>query len=309
LENLFDTIKDKGKDDFEYLPTSQTKWNTERYTAKLHHLSRSIANIGDWEGPDILGVCEVEHKSCLIDLTQKTALKQFNYGVIHQESDDQRGIDVACIYKKDRFELIDYRFHKIHFEEKERATRDILYVKGRLPNNDTIHLFFNHWPSRMGGQAISEPKRFAAANKLSVAIDSILIIEPNAKIIITGDFNDSPSDISINHYLKASHTINNNSNHLFNTSYYLQNSLQKGTHKYQDEWNLLDQIIVSSTLMDTNNSTFCQQKDSKIHDDKAWLKETDSFSIDSKPKRTFIGTQYNNGYSDHYAVSIRLWFR
>ena len=110
LENLFDTIKDRGKEDFEFLPSSQKQWNTEKYNAKIHHLARAIANIGDWEGPDVLGVCEVEHQSCLEDLVNTTALKQLNYGIIHQESDDNRGIDVGCIYKKNKFELIDYQY-------------------------------------------------------------------------------------------------------------------------------------------------------------------------------------------------------
>ncbi len=309
LENLFDTINDPLTDDYEFLPTSQHRWNTERYTQKIHNLARSIASIGNWQGPDVLGVCEVEHKSCLLDLTKKTSLNQFNYEVIHQESSDKRGIDVACMYKKDKFELINYQYLKINFSFDTKPTRDILYVKGKALGKDTVHIFYSHWPSRMGGVAESEPKRIVAANTLKACIDSILSTNQLAKIIVSGDFNDGTTSQSIYTHLKADHSQEVNEKPLFNTSHYLAHTLHKGSHKYQDEWNLFDQIIISKILSDTNETMFCYPKTSKIHDDKVWLNESDSFSNGQKPKRNFVGTQYNNGYSDHYAVSLTFWLK
>lgn len=310
LENLFDTLNDPYKEDYEYLPTSQKKWNTHKYNHKINHLARAIANIGDWEGPDLLGVCEVEHKSCLDDLINKTALKQFNYGIIHRESNDNRGIDVACIYKKDKFKIIDYQYHRINFGKNSRPTRDILYVKGLVHNKDTLHYFVNHWPSRFGGAAISEPKRITVAKVLRSKIDSLLELNPKAKIITTGDFNDGTTDVSIVDYLKAKNElIISETPYLFNTSYELQNSQNLGTHKYRDEWNLFDQMIVSSPLLDTTSSLFCKPDDSRIHGEKPWLNEADNLSLGEKPYRSYFGNKYNGGYSDHYAISLVLWMK
>jgi len=311
LENLFDTIDDKFKNDNEYLPSSQKKWDTEKYDQKINQLARSIASIGNWEGPDILGVCEVEHKSCLEDLVSKTALSSFNYGIIHQESSDRRGIDVACIYKKERFQVLDYFYHKIDLGTDQRPTRDILYVTGIVDHKDTLHYFVNHWPSRFGGVASSAPKRNLAAQTLRIKVDSILIISPQAKIIITGDFNDGTLDESIIKYLKSeTKEIASEATYLFNTSYYLQKELKLGSHKYKDEWNLFDQMIVSSTLLNTNKKGLkVVEESSIIHNDKEWLKEPDLISSGEKPFRTFIGNNYNRGYSDHFAVSIKLSYR
>lgn len=305
LENLFDTLHDNGKEDYEFLPASQHKWNTERYETKLHYLARSISSMNDWEGPDILGVCEVEHKTCLDDLVQKTALKQFNYEVIHEESSDLRGIDVACIYKKDRFTPVLYQYIRVDLGEDARPTRDILYVKGLVFGEDTLHLFFNHWPSRMGGVGASEPKRIEAAKTLRLKVDSILAADSNAKIVITGDFNDGTDDISISKYLVAKKDTFALQPYLYNTSYQLKKQ-GLGTHKYQDEWNLFDQQIISSGLLDVHSSLSYIVGSSKINSDKEWLNEADQFSVGYKPKRTYVGTTYNKGYSDHYSVSICL---
>lgn len=310
LENLFDTINDKGKEDYEYLPTSQKKWNTAKYHDKLNHLSRAIANIGDWEGPDLLGVCEIEHKSCLEDLINKTSLKQFNYGIIHQESNDNRGIDVACIYKKEKIKVIDYQYHRINFGKESRPTRDILYIKGVLNNKDTLHYFANHWPSRYGGASASQPKRMKVANTLRSKIDSIFDLNPYSNIIINGDFNDGTTDLSITKNLKAKFDTSNLATpYLFNTSYRLQSDKKLGTHKYHDEWNLFDQTIISSSLLDSNRTLFCKAPDSKIHGEKEWLNEADNLTLGHKPYRSYYGHKYNGGYSDHYAISILLWYK
>jgi hypothetical protein len=311
LENLFDTLKDIGKEDYEFLPTSKRHWDSKKYHQKMHLLARAIASIdsSNWQGPDILGVCEVEHKSCLDDLVSKTALAHFGYTVLHQESNDERGIDVACIYKKDQFQLIDYHYFAINFDFETRPTRDILYLKGILPNQDTLHLFYNHWPSRMGGQLASEPKRFIAAKRLKQLVDSIYAVSQYPKIIISGDFNDGPTNASLTEALGTSNFVSDTARiDLFNTSYYLQKVLKIATHKYQDEWNLFDQIIISAPLLDAKSSTFCNpQKDSKIHNQQEWLSEQDLNNGGIKPRRSYVGTKYNHGYSDHYAVFLTLW--
>lgn len=305
LENLFDTTHDAFKNDYEYLPQNAKQWDSQKYTEKLHLLARSIGSMNSWEGPDFLGVCEVEKRSCLEDLTQKTALKSQGYEIIHQESGDERGIDVAAIYKKSRLELISYQYIKVDLGEDARSTRDILYAVFRPKNSsDSLHVFVNHWPSRFGGEAASAPKRMKAAQVLKSMVDDILNANPSAKIILTGDFNDGTSDQSITTYLMAS---SDPTAPLFNTSYRLQNELGKGSHKFRDEWNLFDQMIISQGLVGADVGYRYRINSSKIHDDKEWLSEQDLRFQGLKPFRSYIGHRYNGGYSDHYSISIQLF--
>lgn len=301
LENLFDTVHDFRKKDSEYLPGNARDWDSTKYYEKLNHLARSIASMNHWEGPDVLGVCEVENAFCLTDLLQETQLKKLGYSFIHQESNDERGIDVACLYKESKFSLIEKEFIEIDFGEGERSTRDVLRVKFLSRNKDTLQILVNHWPSRYGGESKSAHKRLKVAQEVKEKVDSIFKKNGRENIILLGDFNDSPENLSIQALLGDDQR---DSVTLFNTSYesYLQG---KGTHKYQDEWNLFDQIIVSRTLLRKNTFHYVSQS-FKIHDDKKWLSETDLIYGGEKPFRSYYGKTYIKGYSDHYAVSIKL---
>lgn len=305
LENLFDTLHDPFKNDYEYLPQNTKQWNSQKYTQKLNKLARSIASMNHWEGPDFLGVCEVENRNTLEDLISKTALSLKGYEIIHQESSDERGIDVAAIYKKSSFDLISYRYLKVDLGDASRSTRDILYaVVGPKNSKDSLHIFVNHWPSRFGGQAGSAPKRIKAAQVLRAQIDVILEANPQAKIILTGDFNDGTRDESITRYLMASP---DSAALLFNTSDHLQNQLGKGSHKFRDEWNLFDQLVISQGLVGGDKGYYYRMNSSKIHDEKEWISEVDLKFQGIKPFRTYVGNQHNGGYSDHYSISLELF--
>lgn len=303
VENLFDTIHDSHKNDYEYLPTSAKKWNGEKYKKKLQNISRVILGINDWQGPDLIGLCEVEKRDVLQDLINYTNLKNFNYGIIHEESDDKRGIDVAMLYKKDRFEILNYHYFKLDLGG--RPTRDILYVRGVIMNADTLHLFYNHWPSRFGGQSVSEPSRIKAGKFIREKVDSLNRQFKGPKIVISGDLNDGTDDKSIIEGLKASSDQISEDNVLFNTSYRLEHELLLGSHKYQAEWSLFDQMIVSSSLLDTTSAVHMKPTDSFIYSPK-WLRVEDELFFGDKPFRTWAGNNYLGGFSDHFAVYIRL---
>lgn len=305
-ENLFDTLHATHKKDYEYLPSSEKNWNTKKYFEKLNHMARVILAIGDWEGPDIIGFCEIENRKVLNDLLQYTVLKQYNYAIIHQESRDVRGIDVACIYKREKFKLVDYNYYQVNLSDSVSITRDLLHVEGLLENQDTLHMFFNHWPSRYGGQAKSNPKRREVANKLRIYIDSLQEKENQHNILILGDFNDNPTDSSLVHGLGAKIDSTNNQEYdLLNTSYFLQHKMKLGTHKYKHDWSCFDQIIITQKLLNQKNSTHTKVTNSEVFSPE-WLFTEDYEYGGKKPFRTYRGTRYLGGYSDHLPISITL---
>lgn len=300
-ENLFDTIDDPLIDDAEYLPTAKSNWNTEKYNTKLSHLSQVIEAAGF---PIIVGFSEVENKTVLNDLVKQPALAAKNYAFVHFDSPDERGIDVALLYQSAKFKVQYSKPIKIIFDkEPDDKTRDILYVKGQA-GNETMHVFVNHWPSRREGEELTRHRREAAANTLRKVVDSLFTADKNAQIVIIGDFNDSPTDESM---LKDLKTLPSNSKIVTKNLYNLADRFAKegkGTHKYKGEWGTLDQIIVSSALFD--------KKGLYTQADGANIGEFD-FLLSPDPKggqwtnRTYAGTKYLGGYSDHLPVYLNLY--
>lgn len=211
------------------------------------------------------------------------------------------------LYKKDRFEVLTYQY--INVKIGHRPTRDILYVQGKLLDKDTLHLFVNHWPSRRGGQAKSEPKRMMVATKLKSVTDSLNKTYKDPKIIIMGDLNDGTADKSVNEGLGAVSSLDQLAeNGLFNTSYALQQNKKRGTHKYKAEWNLFDQMIVSTALLDKKSDVYLKPKDTYIFSPD-WLQTEDDQFYGKKPFRTWAGPNYLGGFSDHFAVYVQLSIR
>ena len=208
LENLFDTIDNTLINDEEFLPSGIRNYNTAIYRDKLTKLASVIAQMGTAytpDGPAILGVAEIENDTVLNDLIKETQLKKRNYQFVHYDSKDARGVDVGLLYNPTYFSVIasDKLFVSLPTGSKDAYyTRDILWVKGKL-NGELIHLYVNHWPSRSGGEKRSEPGRIAAAAVCRKHIDSILLKEPNAKIVVMGDLNDDPTNKSVEKVLRA----------------------------------------------------------------------------------------------------------
>ena len=302
LENLFDTLDTPEKNDIEYTPEGSNNWDSKKYYAKLENLAEVIAQIGsDLTGapPAIVGVSEIENRAVLEDLVNQPQLKPYNYDIVHYESPDRRGIDVALLYQSAVFEVVNTHSATLTIEGKDDFyTRDQLVVSGIL-DGEEIYFMVNHWPSRYGGEARSKPLRNAAADLTRSLTDSIISMDKDAKIMIMGDFNDDPIDESLIKHLDAKKSERKTRpGDLFNPFY---DMFQKGhgTLAYRDQWNLFDQIIVSYPLLGEDKSTF-KLYQAKVFD-KDFLKR-DSGRYKGYPFRTHVAGIYMGGYSDHFPV-------
>lgn len=306
VENLFDTVDDTLKMDEEFLPEGIRNWSKFRYYQKQNQLSKVITAVGGWSPPDLIGLCEIENHGVLTYLTRQSPLYIFGYQIIHQESPDARGIDVALLYQPKNFRLINTEFIAVDYPVNQRKTRDILYARGILPNNDTLHLFVNHWPSRYGGQLESEKNRIFVAKLLKQKTDSILNKHPQALITLIGDFNDEPNNTSLLKTLNALPAFDSSVHkQLINLSYELRYSKNEGSHKYQGQWALLDQVIVSSGLLNKSQNTYTTPEKLTIMR-APFLLEPDEAFLGDKPFRTYVGFKYKGGFSDHLPVFIDL---
>jgi predicted extracellular nuclease len=294
LENLFDTKDDKNVLDDDFTENSPRNWNTDRYNTKIRKLGKIIKKLGKenkLHPPLIVGVAEVENEEVLYDLTNSKHLKNFGYQFIHFDSPDERGIDTALLFRENYFNILESEAIPLYINNtngQRDYTRDILYVKGEIENN-VIHLLVNHWPSRRSGNDETVYKRKAAAVKNREIIDRIINEDPDAKVLIMGDFNDNPSSESI---IMLKDTDFYNPMDLLLTN-------EKGTLNYRGEWNLFDQIIISNNFLKPYDNTF-QFVESNIFNPK----ELQEFSGKYKgnPFRTYIGEKFLGGISDHFPV-------
>ena len=308
VENLFDTKDDSLKNDAEFLPQGLKYWTWKKYQDKCSKVAKVIMAVGGWELPEIIGLCEIENKRTLNGILYSTTLRNSKYQIIHRESPDHRGIDVALFYQPDRFFPIDTSFLELKYPEtKYSTTREILYVKGTTHTDDTLHLFVNHWPSRWGGQLESEFKRVAAAQLLRNKVDSIFNTYSKSKIVIMGDFNDYPNNKSLAQTLNSS--VSNKTiidNQLYNLASNLEKNNSIASHKYKGIWGMLDQFIVSGALMNNNGIIQCKPEDMHLFSPK-FLLENDKSHLGQRPFRTYIGYKYHGGFSDHLPIYLDLW--
>jgi len=306
-ENLFDYFDDSTTLDDEFLPMGGNHWTKARYTEKQQKLAKTIIAMGGWEAPELIGFCEVENRFVLTTLTQFTALKTAGYEIIHRDSNDPRGIDVAAIYRPDKFELLDYFYYPLKFPfDLASRSRDILHIIGKLPNQDTLHYFVNHWPSKFGGEFETQPKRMFAAEFIRHKTDSIMKAQPRANIIITGDFNDEPFEESMVDGLKVQTDIKQlEPTDLFNMMYPIR--YLTGTHSFEDEWGIIDQFVVSGNLLNSRNATSIRNKTAQIFDMPFLIMEGATGA--TRPFRTYQGPSYIGGYSDHLPIIMDLVLR
>ncbi len=300
VENLFDTVDDPNILDEDFTPEGEKKWDNKRYNKKLLDIARVISSINEPQKPAIVGFAEVENRLVLENLVKTEYLSSTNYQIVHEESPDGRGIDVALIYNPDQFKYIIHQTIPVPLTTKYKL-RDILYVKGVLADTDTLHVFVNHWKSRSGGQEKTEPQRIQCALTLKNTIDSIRSVQPDAKILVMGDLNDTPKDRSIYETLQANNNLKKGS--LYNIMLPLSEE-GLGTHNYRGEWSVLDHIIVSNNMV--NNSAKIKVLDRTGHIFSAdWITYT-SKQGNKSPNRTYGGPNYYGGFSDHYPVYVIL---
>lgn len=291
-ENLFDCRHDSLKEDTEFLPDGERRWGKSRYWRKLNDIGRVIHQCGDNNGrrhlPDLVALVEVENDSVMHTLTRRSMLREAGYRYVMTQSPDRRGIDVALLYNPLTFALIAQDRLRVTPPKGEQPTRDILYVKGRTRTDDTLHVFVVHAPSRSGGWKATERYRMTLAQRIISTLDSIRTQRNNANIIITGDFNDYSYNKPLMLLCDRGTT---------DLSAKTAGKRAKGTYKHHGRWNSLDHILLSATLVP--RVTGC-----RIHDP-LWLLESDTRG-GYKPRRTYLGTYYHGGVSDHLPLVLEL---
>ncbi len=301
-ENLFDTNNDPDVDDDDFTPTGKYHYTQKVYHQKLHNIATVIQSMANGDGPTIMGMAEVENPNVLNDLCSQPELNRKNYKYIITSGPDPRGINVALLYKSDLFTPLSTEKIRVDLSAFGNSkTRDILHVSGIL-NADTIHIFVNHWPSRLGEEETSIAKRQAAANADKQALEALYKTNPNARVIFMGDFNDNPDDVTITHTLGAvAEKANTSVSSLYNPWINIYKS-GEGTEEFRNHWNLFDQIMLSGNMLNQGQH---------LHYLKAEIYKPD-FIVDhykdhkGQPHRSFVGTHWINGYSDHFPVIMYL---
>lgn len=294
LENLFDTIDNTETLDDDFIPTSDKQWNEKRFQKKIKKLAKVISNIGFTEighPPVIIGVAEVENRNVLEALVNSKFLKNKAYDIVHFDSPDERGIDTALLYRKEYFNLLHQEVFTLFLNNEfgiRDYTRDILYVKGQL-EGELVHLLVNHWPSRRAGAEETAYKRIAAARRNKEIVDEIMAIDPLAKILVMGDFNDNPHSESIKELTATT---------LYNPMELLLTKFA-GSTNYRGSWNLFDQILLSHSFLQQYGNSF-RFEDAHIFNPKALV--TYRGRNKGIPFRTYMGRKYLGGFSDHFPV-------
>ncbi|MCA1758040.1 MAG: endonuclease/exonuclease/phosphatase family protein [Bacteroidales bacterium] len=309
VENVFDTINTEGVLDEEFTPDGPNMWTGKRYLEKLDRLATVIAGIGSDEGipggPAILGVSEIENRSVLEDLAAHPRLADADYKVIHFDSPDRRGVDVGLLYQPRYFEPLNAVSAALLLYNDDGSriyTRDQLLVSGNF-DGELMHFIVNHWPSRRGGEKASRPLRNEAARLTKSLTDSLMVIDPDSKIVIMGDLNDDPVNQSVKRILGAVDSPSKvREGGLFNAMYPL---FKKGVGSlaYRDAWNLFDQLIVSEPLLRSGQDGY-RFLTARVYN-KEFLTQQDG-QYRGYPFRTYVGSTYQGGYSDHFPVYIIL---
>ncbi|HEX5743379.1 MAG TPA: endonuclease/exonuclease/phosphatase family protein [Flavobacteriaceae bacterium] len=309
LENLFDTINDPLINDDEFTPNGTNRYTSEVYKDKLEKLARVLSEIGSDQSknsPVIIGVCELENRNVLEDLVKTGKLKDKRWGIVHYDSKDSRGIDVALLYQEHYFKPINHKSFQLQLydEGKRYYTRDQLMVSGYL-DGELIHFIVNHWPSRKGGEVASRPSREKAAALNIEIMSEIRRNDPSAKIISMGDLNDDPINSSLKNILKTE----SNPKKVEEGSIYnpFEEMFKKGlnTLGYRDNINLFDQIFFTSTLV-TNNKDFSSYRFFRagIYNPSYIINREGQYK--GYPMRSYSFNTYAGGYSDHFPVYIHL---
>jgi len=310
VENLFDTIDDPQTIDEDFTPTGKNHYSLDDYKNKIKNTASVISKIGGTKtkkGPTILGLAEIENFNVINDLIHSAELNKLGYQIIHFDSPDRRGIDVALIYQEALFLPLETEIIEVKLWNEEGAriyTRDILYVTGIL-GDEQIHVIVNHWPSRRGGKIRSEPKRMKTAYMVNQLTNRIFSESPKAKVLILGDFNDDPTDHSIKKLLFQPSSAENNVIKLFFNP--MEFMFKKGwnTMAYRDALHLFDQIILSKPLISKDQEyQGLRYYRAGIFNPSYLIKQDGKYK--GYPLRSFENNRYSGGFSDHFPVFIEL---
>jgi len=285
-ENLFDCNHDEGKRDSEFLPDGQRRWTRTKYWKKLNLIAQTILSCEN-DIPEMVALVEVENDSVIHDLTRRSLLRNAHYDYLITESPDVRGLDVALLYLRKKFQPICYDYIRVPTAENMRPTRDILYIKGKEPSGDTLHVFVVHSPSRYGGELETRPYRMRVINQIKPYLKQI----GEGQVLIAGDFNDYEKNVPLKELeLMGMTNVTKNAKGRFGEA--------KGTYRFRGEWHSLDHVFLSTRL--------CERLDSVFINDASFLLEDEEDYGGKKPYRTFNGAHYNGGGSDHLPLVVRL---
>ncbi|MBK6543282.1 MAG: endonuclease/exonuclease/phosphatase family protein [Flavobacteriales bacterium] len=306
IENLYDTIDSPDTDDAEFLPGSAKRWGSERYMRKIEKMGQVISELGKDVHPDgvhIMGLAEIENRNVLEDLVKASAIADRHYGIVHEDSPDRRGVDVALLFDPRYFRVLGHKSYRLD-DPADTAfrTRSQLLVSGIL-EQDTVHVIVAHWPSRRGGEKRSMPKRMLAAKLGRHIIDSLLERNADARIIYMGDLNDDPVDKSIRSGLRAVDDKTAAKNELLYGPMGPLFAKGIGSLAWRDAWNLFDQIILSPGLAQRTDDAY-RFYGARVYNE-AYLRTPDG-SFAGYPFRTFVGDTFMDGWSDHFPVFVIL---
>ncbi|MBR4853515.1 MAG: endonuclease/exonuclease/phosphatase family protein [Alistipes sp.] len=305
VENLFDTLDDSTTADDDMLPDAERGWSEERKQKKIADIARVVADMGvDGQPPTIIGLAEVESRQVLEELTSHPLIADAAYKICHFDSPDRRGIDVALLYRAELFEPSEARVVPISIDGYALSTRDILAVRGRFCGEETLFIV-NHWPSRIGGVWATEHLRIACARQLKAIIYEARQQNGDIKIVTMGDMNDNPSNRSQRRVVQARHSHRHLSpNDLYNPLG--KNALRIGSSRYNGKWNHYDNIIISANLVDTNNAQISFVPSQKRHSSAFIFRRDYMCNKRGYPLRTYQGSEYLGGTSDHLPICLIL---
>ncbi len=311
VENLYDTINNPKTLDDDFTPDGKLHWGSYRYHKKIEDVSKAISSLGGKYPPALVGLCEVENDAVLKHLTLESSLAKHKYKYIISKSKDARGSNVALLYQRDQLRVVQKQsYTPIIDEENNRTTRDILHIVAEVVNGDILDLFICHYPSRTEGIAKSRPLRIAVSKLLKQKIDSIRRTRKNSHIIIMGDFNDYPFDISIKEILGAKSLDDKIEDYdIYNMFLHLgRKKKELASYKHKGTWNYLDQFIVSANLLNSTRSTHIIDNEAHVFAPH-FLVEEDEKDEGIKPFRTYSGWTYLGGTSDHLPIYMDLYIK
>ena len=285
VENLYDTINDPTKNDEQFLPTGEYRWTSERYNDHVKKLAQVMDDMGNILA---MGVAEIENSQVLYDLLK--ARKSNKLGVVHYDSDDERGVDVGLFYDSTRLKLQTSGFIRFRTVTTDITTRDILWAKFNF-KKESIYFMVNHWPSRRGGAEKSEPNRLKAAELAVQFMDSVMRIDPDANFIFMGDLNDYPQDVAPKKVAER-----------LTPMITKESGKYGGSYNYRDEWDVLDHIMVSPTLFNTKKLKVVKNSGEII----SFPYLIEQYKGKDVPFRVYAGSKYLGGYSDHLPVKIEV---
>jgi hypothetical protein len=304
VENLFHPTDEPDRDDDSFTPGGDHHWTYARYRKKLNDIGRCLAMIGGKTPPAVIGFAEIENRRVLSDLASQTILSRTNYGIIHKDSPDRRGIDVGMLYDPALFTPETYELLSVDTSIYRLFTREMLYVKGLLFGKNTIHLFVVHWPSRRGGQVGSEKNRIFTAKMLKAKVQEIMNEDSLANILMMGDFNDNPDDKSLKEELNAGKPSGVSFGHSLANLMWELAAKNEGSYVRQHnflEWDNLDQIIVSGSLYNGSSGLKIDEGKARIFKP-SWLLDRDGLRLFP----TYRGPRYLGGFSDHLPVYTNI---